>query len=147
MNQETNDEQQNQEATTTNACPPLECRIVPSKFDPASRRREEAYNLRVRRANVIVRQQPLAEDETEPPGSPLCNGDEKRWQENLPAQFAHLKDKYIASYSKGLRHDANFGEVDGNSYCAYLSALKNGSFRYPIAVSHRPSDGHCLGSA
>lgn len=134
-NQTTTTEQEQQSSTsdestaTTINCPPLVCRIVPPEFDPSSDRRDAAHALRVQRANVIVRQQPLAEERVEPAGSELCNGDEKRWQENLPAAFAHLKDKYVASYGKGFRHDNMYGEVDGNAYCAYLNAVKSGTFQ------------------
>lgn len=35
--------------------------------------------------------------------------------------------KHIANYSKGLIHDANFGEVDDNSYKSLLDALISGN--------------------
>jgi len=46
-----------------------------------------------------------------------CNGDEAQYGATL---------NFFASYSKGMPHPSNFGEVDPNAYCTYKRALASG---------------------
>ena len=84
---------------------------APSETEPegallrrASRRRDEAYKIRLNAA-VFEKEQPLAPHPD--------NGDEK------------LFENKIGSYSKGLPHN-EFGEVDPNAYRQLLVALESG---------------------
>ena len=83
---------------------------APSETEPegallrrASRRRDEAYKIRVNAA-VFEKEQPIALHPD--------NGDEK------------LFENKIGSYSKGLPHN-EFGEVDPNAYRQLLTALSS----------------------
>jgi len=97
----------NQAAATS--CP-VGCRIAPQDLDT---RADSSETLRKERAEIMRRQ-----------GVPkqLCNRDEEKYQQ----EGSEFKNRFIASYTKGFKHNS-YGEIeDPAHYCALLRALVSG---------------------